>query len=307
MAQSIIYSIIIPHFNVPNLLERCLASIPPKDYLQIIVVDDCSSEKGKKTLEKLEEKYQSVEFYHLQHNQGGGAARNAGLKHAKGRYVLFADADDFFLPSIDLLLDEYKSKDFDVAFFNANSVDSENFFPTKRALYLNKIFKLCNFSQSKGIRLLKYSFGEPWGKIILKKMLDDNQICFDETKIHNDTKFSYLVGFYSKNVLVDSRPLYCITERLNSVSKDVSNEKQLTRLHVFAKKNLFLKMKKVNFFDEQIFYPFVFFKKNGKKNMVVESYNILEQYGYNLIFFKIKLFKFECIMIIKKLIKRIFT
>ncbi len=305
MDQVVFYSIIIPHFNVSNLLDRCLASIPPRDDLQIIVVDDCSCEGEKKLLEKLKDKYKSVEFFYLQHNQGGGAARNIGLRYAKGRYVLFADADDFFLPVISILLEEYKSKDFDVAFFNANSVDSEKFLPTKRASYLNKIFKLYNFSHRKGIALLKYSFGEPWGKIIRKKMLDDNQIYFDETKIHNDTKFSYLVGFYSEKVLVDSRCLYCITERLNSVSKAVSDEKQLTRLRVFAEKNLFFKMNKINFFDEQIFYPFVFFKKNKRKKMVAECYNVLEQYDYNRLFFRIKLFGFECKTVMRKIIKRI--
>lgn len=59
------YSIIIPHYNIPCLLDICLESIPKRDDVQVIVVDDCSSDSVKRELKRLEEKFPHVMFIYL--------------------------------------------------------------------------------------------------------------------------------------------------------------------------------------------------------------------------------------------------
>lgn len=88
------YTIIIPHKNCPDLLYRCLASIPRRDNLQIIIVDDNSDfEKVDfETFPGLNEP--CVEVYYTKEGKGAGYARNVGLKHAKGKWLIFVDADD---------------------------------------------------------------------------------------------------------------------------------------------------------------------------------------------------------------------
>ena len=83
------YSIIIPHKNIPDLLQRCLNSIPRRTDIQIIVVDDNSDPK------KVDFEHfpgvgeKCVEVYFTKEGKGAGYARNMGLKYAKGKWLLF--------------------------------------------------------------------------------------------------------------------------------------------------------------------------------------------------------------------------
>ena len=84
------YSIIIPHKNCPDLLKRLLDSIPERDDVQIIVVDD-NSDEGKKP--SIDRKDTEVILLDAERSKGAGRARNVGLEHAEGKWLLFADAD----------------------------------------------------------------------------------------------------------------------------------------------------------------------------------------------------------------------
>ena len=301
----ITYSIIIPHYNIPQLLERCLQSIPIRDDTQVVVVDDCSNADSIAKLKILQEKFYRVKFIFLEQNNGGGAARNVGLRNATGKYIIFADADDFFYPSFNAVLDKYATSEFDLAFLNASSVDSDSLQPTKRALYLNKLFRIYRIFPSYALKLFKYAFGEPWAKIINSKLIKDHLISFDETKIHNDTKFSYETAFFSKKVIVDDTSVYCITDRVESVSKAISDDKQLTRVNVFAEKNLFLKKRGVKFVDEQVYYPFVYYWEKHNQEMLKKCFALLKAKNYNLLCFKYGLVKYYLIKTAKKFVKKI--
>jgi hypothetical protein len=90
-------SVVIPLYNKGRYIERALTSVfaqtcPP---LEIIVVDDGSTDDGPERVQKLND--QRI-FLISQENKGPGAARNAGLQIAGGKYVAFLDADDEWLP-----------------------------------------------------------------------------------------------------------------------------------------------------------------------------------------------------------------
>ena len=121
------YSIIIPHKNTPDLLERCINSIPVRKDLEIIIVDDNSSENivDFDNFPGLNIENTTVIFNKA--GKGAGNARNIALPRAKGRYIIFADADDFFHKCFNDILDDYCNKNLDVVYFNANSVNSTTF------------------------------------------------------------------------------------------------------------------------------------------------------------------------------------
>ena len=68
------YSFIIPHYNIPELLERCLNSIPEREDVEVLVVDDCSPEDCQEKLRQLEQRFPRVTFLSTGKNGGAGRA-----------------------------------------------------------------------------------------------------------------------------------------------------------------------------------------------------------------------------------------
>ena len=170
------YSLIIPHYNIPDLLARCLKTVPIRNDLQIIVVDDASTSDNIEKLKNLETIFKNVEFVYSSPNCGGGFVRNIGLKRAVGEYVFFADADDFFMPNLNQILDDAKKNDYDLVFFNAISLDTDSYAITHRCWHLNRFIKMKSKDLSKSVFGLKYAFGEPWCKMIKRSVIEKNMI-----------------------------------------------------------------------------------------------------------------------------------
>lgn len=270
------FSLIIPHYNIPGLLQRLLITVPVRDDLQIIVVDDMST-MDLEEFETLKTKFSHVEWFSTESNGGGGKARNIGLQKAKGKYVFFADADDFFFPNFNQLLENCKNKDFDILFFNVTSLYSSTLLPSYRANHVNEFFNLAESDEELAILKFRYLFGEPWCKIIKKEIIDKNNIRFEELPNHNDTLFSYMTGHFAKEIILDPVSYYCITARENSVSLQFSEKNILIRQEVFAKKHQFLKKNNIPLIDDLLISPY--FLSKGNKDMQSKINNILSENG----------------------------
>jgi glycosyltransferase involved in cell wall biosynthesis len=96
MKEFPLVSIIIPVYNSSAYLEDALRSALEQDYenKEIIVVDDGSTDSTPTILRSFEDRITILK----QTNAGPGPARNRGLKHAKGTYIAFLDADDWWVP-----------------------------------------------------------------------------------------------------------------------------------------------------------------------------------------------------------------
>ncbi|MFD8566331.1 CDP-glycerol glycerophosphotransferase family protein [Streptomyces sp. NPDC059639] len=94
------FSVIVPAYKVQAYLHACLASVLEQDFtdLEVIAVDDCSPDACGEIIDEFAARDARVRAVHLDENVGLGRARNAGLKHASGDYVLFLDSDDTLTP-----------------------------------------------------------------------------------------------------------------------------------------------------------------------------------------------------------------
>ncbi|WP_243108363.1 glycosyltransferase family 2 protein [Butyrivibrio sp. X503] len=111
-------TVIIPAYNIEDLLGRCIESVASQDYpaelLQIIVVDDGSSDSTGKIADEYAAKYENVMALHKE-NGGSSSARNLGISHATGDYIGFVDSDDFVDKSMfSTLMDAAKRNDADM-------------------------------------------------------------------------------------------------------------------------------------------------------------------------------------------------
>jgi len=91
-------SVITPNYNAADFLERCVLSVAGQgiESLEHIIIDDGSSDNSKEILEKLVQDHGHLKVVY-QKNQGAGVARNFGINEARGRFISFLDADDYWL------------------------------------------------------------------------------------------------------------------------------------------------------------------------------------------------------------------
>lgn len=95
--EKIIVSIIIPVYNVEKYIYKCVMSLLHQTYndIEIILVDDGSTDNSGDICDQLQEKYENVVKVFHKKNEGAGAARNFGLSIASGMYCMFVDSDDW--------------------------------------------------------------------------------------------------------------------------------------------------------------------------------------------------------------------
>lgn len=232
------YSFIIPHHNTPDLLLRLVKSIPQRDDLEVIVVDDNSDEDKKPTFTR-----DDVKFFYIdkEHTKGAGRARNVGLEHAKGKWLIFADSDDFFSDNISSVLTKCESSDSDIIFFKVKGCMSNTLEPTERGEIYNR--RIHNFLLSKNISVeedLRYGHYVPWGKVIRKSLIDINNIKFDEVRYSNDLMFATLIGHYANKIEALDIVAYYITVREGSLVTQINIDTKKCRFAVDVRRLRFL-------------------------------------------------------------------
>ena len=231
------YSVIIPHYNSLDVLPRAIDSIPERDDIEILVVDNSSTPINS----KLFPSRKNVHIYYSRNGQGAGAARNIGLLHAKGRWLLFLDADDFFMENAFLSFDKYINYNSDIIFFKEISCMSDTLELSNRHLSYNTLVD--SFLSAKGKKEeddLRYRWGSPWGKMIRSELVQQHTIKFDETMASNDVMFSFFTGFYAQEIEASTDVTYCITTHEGSLTSTPSMNNLVSRVIVFARYNRYI-------------------------------------------------------------------
>ena len=210
------FSIIIPHKDIPDLLMRCLRSIPVSEDIQVIVVDDNSADADTYLDKYPELSRPYLEFVRTTKGGGAGYARNIGLDRAKGKWLLFADADDFFVGNMYDIINTHVESDADVIYFQKQAVYSNNLnCKSGRSGYVDEILDIyLKTGDELPIRTRYYA---PWGKMIKKSLIEKYNILFDEIRYSNDVLFSVYVGCLADKIEAFDTILYFVTSREGSL------------------------------------------------------------------------------------------
>ena len=202
------------------------------------MVDDDSSSDVVDFMDFPGSSREDVEIIFTKEGKGAGYARNCGLLHARGKWLLFADADDFFLPGFLEVLDCYCATDYDLITFRATSADSETLVPMRSR---QSDFLGFDVTESIDAERLKYRNDVPWAKMVSRNIVQKHSIQFDETLAGNDVMFSYYLDYYARNVAICSVAIYCATIREGSLQYSVLLDNLLARVWVACRCNRYLR------------------------------------------------------------------
>lgn len=223
------YSIIIPHYHTPQLLSRCLRSIPQRPDVEVLVVDDCSPEVD--ALKTLCPELLRDDVTLLTTPQGGsaGRARNVGIDHARGEWCLFADADDYYVEGFLDVLDRQLADvagTLDILYYN---VAGEG----KRARLHRQIFDL--YVAHHDDTEVRYHIWAPWNKVIARRLIVSHQLRFEEVRVGNDALFCLHASRAASRYRIISDCLYCLCDNDGSLTfrpQSFGREMDYTDVHI---------------------------------------------------------------------------
>lgn len=251
-------SIIIPVFNAENYLDNTLNSIKNQTFgfsnLEIIFVDDCSTDNSKKILENFSKKYENVKSIFLDENHGfAGEARNRGILHSTSDYLMFLDSDDIFYPdACEFLYNHITDEKLDLVSGNyVVSVNGEKTNNRWEVLDLtdNKLF-VNDVSEKSEILLVPPAI---MSKIYKRSIIIENNIKFPVGVAGEDLVFSTNYLLKSKGILFIDFPIFEYIIRNDGENKSVSYERGKNYLIGLADsyRELFYLL---NSFDENLNY-----------------------------------------------------
>ena len=236
-------SVIVPIYNVEEYLEECLESIhnQTKDNLEVIMVDDGSTDSSAEIAKKFEEKYNNFHLYQKQ-NGGLGNARNYGIKFAKGKYIGFVDSDDIINPEMYKYMYKVAEKNnSDFAICNVVRIKGGK---TSISSLHNKIFS-SDLKQKTHITESPILINDTisCNKLILKSFWDEHNFKFPEGILYEDIPVTIPMHFLANNVSVVQVPGYYWRIRdgvSKSITQNTGNLKNIKdRLHVLTLVNEF--------------------------------------------------------------------
>lgn len=226
-------SVIIPVYKCEEYLENCVNSILSQTFsdFEIILVDDGSPDNSGKICDDLAEKYDNITVLH-QENQGQAAARNNGVKIARGEWLYFVDCDDSINPYIlAALYNAVTENNVKLAMCSAVQGDKpdEDFFNEKEVSFNaltmteDNILKLCKNE--------KYYYWVVWGKLIHKSIYEKYPLT--EGRIYEDNAIVCKWLHEAKTVAITDAPLYFYYINTTGTTKKAFTEKQLDVLWAF--------------------------------------------------------------------------
>lgn len=231
-------SIIVPAYNVENYIQKCLETLVNQTLqeIEIIVVNDGSTDKTKSRIEKFMLAYPEKIKYLEKTNEGLSEARNYGLPSAHGKYIGFIDSDDYIEPN--MFEEMYKKAEEE----QADMVECDFIweYPNKQKIDIGKIYR--NKKEA-----FLYARVVAWNKLIKRETLENAKILFPKGLRYEDTEFFYKLLPSLKKISFVKKPLVHYIQRSNSIA----NTQNKRVKEIFEIWNNILKFyKEKNLFEE---------------------------------------------------------
>ena len=203
-----LFSIIVPVYNVESYLRCCIESILSQTFadFELLLIDDGSSDSSGRICDEYAKKDVRIRVFHNS-NKGVSSARNTGLDYAEGDWIVFVDSDDDIanghLFNFAQLLNNCKA---DCYAIGCNAITTRNQYPSWPEDHFyptNQIYEFIIATRKIGL------FGVPWNKIFSNRLIQINNIRFDESlDSYEDEVFVMTYLGFASSVVTSSSCTY---------------------------------------------------------------------------------------------------
>ncbi len=184
-------SVIVPVYNVEDYLEECLESLTVQSIglnnFEVIMVNDSSTDNSGQIMDRYSKKYDNFTAVHLPQNSGGaGHPRNVGIQRAVGKYIMFLDSDDKYMPdTCKIMYDAISTYESDIVIAGHNYFRKES-----EGSYKPVDEIVVNTSLYKQPQLLNIP-PATWSKIYRKEFILKHNLSFPANAIGEDAVFVF--------------------------------------------------------------------------------------------------------------------
>lgn len=224
-------SIIIPIYNVEAYFKDCLVSVVRQNItegVECILIDDCGKDNSIKIAEQILKEYNgeiSFSVIHHERNKGLSAARNTGIKAAKGEYLYFLDSDDKIsddcISSMWSLVEKYGKVD----------LVQGSYFVVGKEEPISKLWKHGEFSNNK--KDIKHFLLNYHGKVtaaqnrlIRREFILENNLFFKDGIIHEDNYWTFFLAKHVNHMAVNKNKTYFHIYNPDSIMNKINIEKE---------------------------------------------------------------------------------
>lgn len=232
-------SVVIPVYNAESYISNTVKQFVEIEGfdLQIVCVNDKSSDRSLEILEDLQKTHPQVEVINLKTNSGAGVARNIGFERVTGEFVYFFDADDTlqtdaFVKSLKLVKNT-KAELIVCGYFLGETSEDKGPMHRLDSNTWNEILgpQSWTMMNSHNIPSLLATTNYPWTKILRTEYARRIKLRFGETIVHNDILGHWMSLLFAKR-LVLSREAIC-THIVPANGSNLTNIQDKRRLGVF--------------------------------------------------------------------------
>lgn len=230
------FSIIIPHRNSVRYLPKLFSSIPNSDRIEIIIVDNSFEPVTKDDIGV----NRDYILLHSAPERGAGGARNVGIEHANGKWLLFLDADDYFAEGAFDVFFSKVNTDSDIVYTCMGGVYLDTGKPSDRGSGYTRMvqqYLAGNIPETD----LRFCFSSPCCKMVRHDMVKKYKLRYDEVTASNDMYFSMLSGYYAKKIEAVNFKTYIATVSKGTLTKRRDYPVISARYYVNLRYNKFLK------------------------------------------------------------------
>lgn len=209
--EKLLISVIVPVYNKEKYIANAIESVlrQPFKNIEIILINDGATDGSSIICKKYANEYENIKYIE-QTNKGASCARNLGMAHAKGKYIMFLDADDQWVPNVfDRYMEQILQTDVDIVMCSSylSNIDRNRF-----AIDLQVRDLVVNGHQI-------FPMAGTFASCIYKhQMLKDNEIYFDEgIRISEDQLFKVKAFYAADQIRMVSRFLDIYNKTLGSI------------------------------------------------------------------------------------------